>query len=413
MLFVLLQTFVFWKICNRIFENAHIAFLSTLVFIPVFFGREIFGTGNFSEQYGALCTSSGLYFVLAYMQHKKIKSLYLSAFLFGLAPWFKEPFLLSFLPYVVYFIYLFFKNNITAKQLATMAIMACIPGLIMAGAISLWASWPGFMENLRYSTYYSTMRQESIWQRLWFNRNGFYFSIFESVFLSFLLCIPGIISLFTKHWKYGIGLLIAGQQICDWYATALPGNWFAHYYLQTAPLTILTLCMGFVWLGNKITIPSKFSFSALFLFGIFLFSQYSMKSYIGWRTNPEKRYFDAISRYLNAHEKTTPRHIVLASSDLGFYMPQAQGISHMRYAVPYPYHWIWLKDEPKNIRCTEDSILLVTNMAPYVIYNGECATFFQDGHMDSIILKNYHEVVRTQLTKDRAAILLKRNGPEN
>lgn len=411
MFFVLLQTFVFWKLCNIIFENKLHAFFSTLIFIPIFFGKEIFGTGNFTEQYGVLCTTAALFFFLKFIFKNHTPSIFLAAFLLGFAPWFKEPFAFSAIPYVLYIVYLLFKKTISLKQFGLVIISCIIPTLIMLGYVGLSGSLEGFVENLKFSSNYATRREESILQRLWFNRNGIYFSLFQSVFYSFLISIPGIISLFLGKWKPGIVFLIAGQQICDWIATGMPGNWFAHYFLQTAPLSILMICMGIVWLGNVIKKRTQIHISIYLLFAIFLFSQYQWESWKSWRTNPEKRYFDAISRYLNVHEPKVPRHIVLASHDIGFYLPQSQGISHMRYVVPYPFHWIWLKGEIKNQRCAEDSIRLVQNPPPYIIYSGECATFFQDGHMDSFVLKNYHEVVRTQLSTEKTAILLKQNRP--
>jgi len=408
--FALLQCIIFYKLTFVLFKNKIPSFFSTTLFIFIFFGKEVFGTGNFSEQYGALCTTTALLFLIYFVEEKALKYLLLASFFFGLAPWFKEPFLFSSIPFFIYTFYLIFKRKINFKSIFKVVFSYFLPSIVFILWIILFASWDGFLENIRYSSGYASARDTSIWSHLWLNRNGFYYSLFASVTISFLISLPGNISLFTKKWGYAVSLFIGGQQICDWIATGMSGNWYAHYFLQTTPLSILIVCMGIYWTNGLLKKWIHLNVQIIIFPVLTLFCLFQWQTWKTWKLNPEKTYFDAIGRYLDKNEPKIPRNIVLASHDLGFYLPVAQGISQMRYVVPYPYHWTQLKGEIKNQRCTEDSILLVKNPPPYMIYNGECATFFQDGHMDSFVIKNYHEVVRTYLKEGRNAILLKINA---
>jgi hypothetical protein len=406
--FCLLQTAVFYLLLQNVFKNRVHSFLGTLFFIGTFFSVFTFGSGNYTEQYGVLGTTSGLLLLLLYRKTEQISYIWWSGICYGIAWWFKEPFALSALPVFI----LLIVNSIQKKQtfpvLVKFTISFFLPAFILCNLMALTGSWDGYKEHLAHSKNYALFSQGvPLWLRLQDNISGFIHMFPISRWLFLPLYILGIVALFLKKETRIVAALVLGQQVADYFATGMSGNRFFHYYLQSLPLTILVLIAAPIAIGDMLK-KVHFVFRPIPLIAFVLAFFMVQKPWENLAWNPEKKYADPILTYLKDHEYYKPRSIAMGGKDIGFYLLRAEGISNQRYIVPYPYHWIPMKGKRKNYRMSKDSATFKENMPDYVIFSGTWAEMYQDCGLDSFVLQNYTEVALTDMMPGATAHLLKK-----
>jgi 4-amino-4-deoxy-L-arabinose transferase-like glycosyltransferase len=413
LIFCLLQTVVFYKLLLKFSKNQWAAFGGTLLFISTFFSVYVFGSGNYTEQYGVLCTTSGLLFFLDYIRKKHTLSLWISGILFGTAIWFKEPFLFSAMPYFIFLLVQFLRKKTKWLHLLEFILAFLVPALVVANAIVLTGSKAGYLEHLVHSKLYAmSSNTEPLITKILDNRLGFFGAIPLTNWVVIGLVIVGGIFLFIRPQNRIWITLVFAQQVFDYLGTGMSGNRFFHYYLQTIPLTLIIMIAAISQAGELWALLKKYkiTFVPVIFFVAFLIAKQNPWLDLSW--TPEKKFKDPIVEYLDQNEYYKPRSVALAGKDIGCYLLRAQGISEVRYIVPYPYHWIKIPGKEKDFQMNEDKQRFLDWNPQYVIYSGTFTEMYQDCQLDSFILKNYYEVALTDMMPGATAHLLKRKDEE-
>jgi len=405
--FCLLQVIIFYRLLQLLgFSRAAVLGLS-ICFITVFFRYNLFGTGNFTEQYGVLCTTAALLFYLRFQQTYNYKQLLISASFWGMAFSFKEPFLLSAFPTIA--MILFGSSTKQNRLKSTGLFLAGFTIPLLLQFLWLWQSgaWSGYYHHLQHSVKYTT-QGEPLWLKITQYPEYFFqwFSPEQAITMAlYLLAIPGIF--LTEAPKKIIWLLL-GQQCCDYMGTSLTGNGWHHYYLQSTPIMVIVIGWGisgyFRWFNGRLW-TDKLGLSAITLAGLLC---WQIKPWQSLAKGPEKNRYDEIERYLNKENLKRPVNLALAREEFGFYYVQLQGLSPLRYIVPYPYHWVITKEKEKQAFLHAEYERFIKHPPEYIITGTEFAQAWIDAGMDSLTMKDYTRVSGSILPDGRDVFLLKR-----
>lgn len=403
----LLQTMVFFRLAEALFKSVLTAFFSTLIFVFTFYRWELFGSGNFTEQYGALCTTAAFWFYLKSDEKARIKYLAYSAFLFGLAFAFKEPFLFSAVPFGLA---LFFRNDGKWMKNTSVFIFSFLTPWLL---ILLWmlasGTWAGYMEHLIHSLQY-TEQGEPVWVKItkyyrhffsWFS-----FSSSTTLWLYFFALPLAIFGFSQKRWFY----LILAQQVFDFIATGLTGNGWHHYFLQSTPLMVLLMVGGAVGVQNLLqqqwkSLVQPISISPLLL-AFALSTLWNTQTWKHWAWSPEKNRYDEIANYLQQVPK--PVNLAVARQECGFYYVKLQAVSPLKYVVPYPFHWVIADSVAKARFLNEERLRLEKNPPEFILTGHEFAQLWIDAGMDKYAQQHYHRVSGQKLPDGTELFLLKR-----
>lgn len=406
----LIQTLVFYALLLKLTKSVWVSFAGTVVFISTFFSVFLFGSGNYTEQYGVLLTSAGLLSFLHFWETKNTVYLWLSGFAFGISIWFKEPFLFSALPIAGMLLLVAIKEKKYWKFLFAFALSFLIPALIVPNILALTGSWPGFREQLLHNQHYALQSQKIPFGiKLRDNFGSFFGPLGLNSWFNFGFWLSGAFFLLLSPKTRVAAVLILAQQLADYFATGISGNRFFHYYMQSFPLTVLVVFAGFSQIPNFGLKMNKPVFAWVWVSLIAALFVAKTKPWEDLKSNPEKMYEDPIAAYLNNREFSSPRSVAMGGKDIGFYLLRVKGISELRYIVPFPYHWIQVPGKPKNIQMDENKIEFINWMPEYVIYSGSWAEMYQDCALDSFVMEHYTEVTLTDMMPGATAHLLKRN----
>lgn len=403
----LLQTFVFFRLAEMLFRNLLSAFLIAGVFVLVFFRFELFGTGNFTEQYGALCTSAGLLFFLAFTENGKWQPLFLSGMLFGAAFAFKEPFLFSAVPYGLFL--LFRKSELSKKLRETgLFALAFLTPWLLVLAWMLWSgTLPGYAAHIEHSLQY-TKQGEPLWLKVtkyyrhFFSYTGFSATtgiwIYGTAFiLSFFSCVK-------RSWLF----LILGQQLVDYIGTGMTGNGWHHYFMQSMPLMLLVFMLGLDGISGLVSkavkLALRFAFVAFAIFLLLVFFRTEPWKQLAF--SPEKRRYDEIANYLQQYPK--PVNLAVARQECGFYYVKLQAVSPLKYVVPYPFHWVIADSVEKARFLNEERLRLEKNPPEFILTGHEYAQLWIDAGMDKYAQAHYTRVSSQKLPDGTEVFLLRK-----
>lgn len=410
MFFCLLQTLVAFYLIKKISNHTLTAFIGTVIFIICYYSYPVFGSGNYTEQYGVLLTSAALLWFLKFRENSNKLFLWMSGAAFGIAIWFKEPFLVSAIPVGLALLYFALKDKNQWIFLIQFCIAFIIPAMIISNILAFSGSWLGYKEHLLHSKQYAIQSQ---WLPFHIKMRGNFEYFFGPGELNqypiFIMWVIGCsVLIYQKRTRF-IGILMLGQQLFDYLGTGISGNRFFHYYMQSFPLTIILVFAAFSELISaikpKILPAAKMALPLILL----MYIVKVQKPWMEEKWTPNKNFKDPIVEYLNNNEFTTPRSIAMGGKDIGFYLLRARGISEIRYAVPYPYHWIKMPGKEEKYRMYEHEYEFKKWMPEYVIHSGKFAEMYNDIALDSFVLQNYTEVAQTQFKGGVHAHLLKKN----
>lgn len=404
--FSLLQVWVFYRLLQVLGFSRLAVFGITLCFITAFFRYELFGTGNFTEQYGALATTSALLFFLRFLKSGRTHQLLVAAGLWGLAFSFKEPFLFSCIPA---FLWLCFSRSSASDRWKSGGLFAlgfAIPLLLQL--IWLWTSgsWAGYYDHLQHSMKYTT-HGEPVWLKIikyhkyffyWFSLN------YKTTLIIYLLAIPG---LFLTRVPGAVVFLLLGQQVCDYAGTSLTGNGWHHYYMQSTPLMVIVMVWGisgyFRWFKGRLW--SQKPATAAILLCLLMCWQVTPWRFV--EKGPEKHWYDEIEHYLNREGVKRPVSLALAREEFGFYYVRLQALSPMRYIVPYPYHWVITDEKEKQAFLHAEYQRFVEHPPEYIITGTEYAQAWIDAGIDTLARRDYVKVSGSVMPEGRLVFLLR------
>lgn len=407
MFFALLQVLVFYRLAARLGAGRGTRFMLSLAFITVFFRYELFGTGNFTEQYGVLCSSSALLLFLIFDEKGSRRHLFGAATLFGLGFAFKEPFLLSALPA---FGWLWLRGDVWKQKLVNTGVFAAgfvVPTLLTFVWMLASGAWTGYAEHIQHSLRY-TSHGEPVWLKLvkYYDHFFAWFALSED--LTLWLYLPALPGLFFSRLKRPVLWLLIGQQLCDYVATSVTGNGWHHYFMQTTPLMVVVMVFGWSgWLGfllkNRPLSP-VFVSAGLLVAAMWV----HVTPWKFTEKGPEKHWYDEMERYLDRNGVKRPVSLALAREEFGFYYVRLKAISPTRHIVPYPYHWVIPDESEKQAFLKAEYDRLSAAPPDYIITGTEFAQAWIDAGMDKFAKEHYRQVSGSVMPDGRQVFLLKR-----
>lgn len=405
--FAVIHTFVVFQIIRNLTDNDWAAFSGTIAFILIFFDFNLFGSGNFTEQYGAFfCSAAFLVFLLARKQ-SGYKLYFVSGALYALAFWFKEPFLLSALPVGLWLLVNGIFQSAERKNLLSF-VSAWIP---IAFLFLLWlynsGALPGYLEHLQHSFEY-TGHGDPLWSKEKNNYKHLFHYMHFSTARTLLLLGATVVLLLIRSLKQKVLLLVFGNLIAEYIATGLSGNDFHHYFMQFIPnfVIAISVALSSVKAIKKIEFPQWGSAMPVFIWAAGL--AVIAKPWHNVRLSPEKRNWDEVAEYLEKNEKEIPRNIALGSQELGFCLLKNQGQSAMRYVVPYPFHWVIRDENRKREFLQAEYNRFLQNPPEYIIFNGGFSQLWIDAGIDTLAKKNYIEVTGNNMDHLQVILLKKK-----
>ena len=407
--FALLQTAVVFFIIKKITENILASFAGTALFICIFFSVHLLGSGNYTEQYGVLFSSSSFLFFLHYISTKNIRLLVVSGLLSGISIWFKEPFVLSAVPLGIYLFIVALKNKNEWRGFIAYSLAFLLPALLICNALALSGSWPGYREHLLHSRYYATqMHYVPFEVKMGTNFRPFFGALQLNHWVALGIWCLALVSLISQRKTRTIGILLLGQQLCDFVAEGMSGTYFFHYYMQGFPSTLIIVVSGLCLIPLRFPKLNKPVYTYIFPGVILAYIFIAKNPFEHAQSLPNKNYKDPVVEYLNTYEFQTPRHIALASKDIGGYLLRARGDANIRYSVPYPFHWIRIPGKKFKFQMDEMVQEFMADKPKYVIRSENWAEMYTDSGLDSLIRNEYAEVASTPLPTGGTVTLLQR-----
>jgi 4-amino-4-deoxy-L-arabinose transferase-like glycosyltransferase len=407
--FTLLQTAVVFFILKKITHDIIASFTGTALFICTFFSVFLLGSGNYTEQYGVLFSSASLLFFIQYISTKDIRFVVGSGILSGISIWFKEPFIFSAVPLGIYLLALSIKNKSEWRGFIAYSLFFLVPALFICNALALTGSWPGYKEQLHYSRHYAALLHYVPFEVKMGHNFKYFFGAFQiNHWVAFGIWCIALISLLSQRKFRIIGMLLLGQQLFDYVAEGMSGSYFFHYYIQGFPSTLIIIISGLCLIPArfpKIERPVlSYVFSAVILIYIFI----AKNPFENIKFIPEKEYKDPVVEYLNTYEFQTPRHVAIASKDIGGYLLRARGDAKLRYSIPYPFHWVRIPGKKFKFQLDEMVQEFMADKPKYVIRSKNWAEMYTDSGLDTVICNEYAEVASTPLSTGGKVTLLQR-----
>ncbi len=407
--FTLIQTGIVFFIIKKITQQTLAAFTGTALFICIFFSVHLLGSGNYTEQYGVLLSSSSFLLFLHYLDSKNIRFIVGSGILSGLSFWFKEPFIFSAVPLGIYLLVQAIKSKTEWRFFIAYSLAFLLPALLIANTLALTGSWPGYREHLVHSRFYATqMHYVPFEVKMGTNFRPFFGALQINHWIGFALWALSLTVLISLKKTRIVGMLLLGQQLCDFVAEGMSGTYFFHYYMQGFPTTLIIIVSGICLIPIQIPRIKLPIFSYLFPTVIVAYIFLAQRPYENLRSLPDKEYEDPVVAYLNTYEFHTPRHIALASKDIGAYLLRARGDANIRYSVPYPFHWIRIPGKKFKFQMDDMVYEFMNDKPKYVIRSENWAEMYTDSGLDTLIKQEYAEVANTRLPTGGTVSLLKR-----
>lgn len=194
--------------------------------------KNNFGDGLYTEIYGMLFILLSMVLSERYVVSKKNYHLYLSAFLLGISPWFKEPFILLCLPLIL----IGFRQLQGIKIKSLYLLFFVLPGLAFLAVLYFKGELSGFTDTLVYNlSYISSEEKTSVIVKL----NEYREYLIMPVFVLFILfCVMAYKTLTNEKTRNEclLYLLLLALSVC--FVLLSPHN-FGHYYYPSFVLFFL------------------------------------------------------------------------------------------------------------------------------------------------------------------------------
>lgn len=228
------------------------ALLGTLFFTWLYYFSGLYYSGNCTEEYAMTCMLLGLYGLSRYFRGSRPNLMITAGIGFSMAFWFKEPYLFSLLPWMLFgFIALTRKKE--WKSLLRFIAGLAAPFILYLIYFLITGTLDEVYKTFVYNREYTAFMEMSFSEKL---QQGWTYFIeyfqYGSVIVPFLPLLFAPAIFFARndkiHRKF-ITLLLA-QAILELFAISLSGLAVTHYYLQIIP-TIVLLATYCIWLMSR------------------------------------------------------------------------------------------------------------------------------------------------------------------
>jgi 4-amino-4-deoxy-L-arabinose transferase-like glycosyltransferase len=319
-------------------------FFLSISFFYVWMEPGKFGSGNYTEQYGVLFALIAHWMVLrSTSAGKKQLSVYGAALFMGTALLFKESFLFTAAPLLIWIV--LFQEGAWMAKISVSALVFCLM-LLPTALFMVYFAWNGNLEGYMAAAKHTVLYagdnvNSSIWERLWRNFHYIDGRVTHSMTLLLVAAIPGLM-LWKRIPQKKVLVYFAFVLLFEFIATALPGNYYEHYYLQITPtiFVLLGILLAAVWLW----LSSILSKALFILFGLIMLTTLLPQGFLLYAKDEFRLTLplagpDVLAAHIRAHRRPEDR-IAVANYDLGHYYLQSECLPASRYLVPFNYHLI-------------------------------------------------------------------------
>jgi len=236
------MVFVTYSIAQKIIRHTAFAIFTSALCASVLYFSELFQGGNFTEEYANVFYWTGAVFSVLSVGVRRKDYLIYSGIAFAVSAFFKEPYFLSVIPWLV-FVVLCSEPKNRRRKFVKLSIGLFIPFLAFALAFALEGGLLSYWKHLVYNFAYSGAENISTWTKIE-NAVVNYFSLFGSIHTA-LPYIPviGVLGFFNRQSRMRfLTLILILVLLSNMYIISLSGYIFRHYYLQVVP-TVFFLCL--------------------------------------------------------------------------------------------------------------------------------------------------------------------------
>ena len=380
-IFAVCAVFCVYSLCFRISKSRLQSLFFSLLFLVVFYHPIIFEGGNYTEEYAAVFVLLGVNFVIAAINssHGRIKyALCLgSGFFFSCAVFFKEPFIISAIPW---FLFLVLQGGLSRKSRWYQALFfflgAFIPFLFVMTYLLINQAFFDWFHLFDYNRAYRELGQkpgkgflEMAYTHLKIVERN-YFGRVIVLKIAFSL---GVFSLFDRKYleiSRWVGLPLVGMFLLEYLLIEWMGRTHAHYYLQIIGSYVLVACLGFHYLRYKIKAwkihsPAVVVFTIL---GLFIFDFPDIKTFTDDISQPTQRYKrGAAAKYIQAHSE--PDETIWACGPLTSRMYlEAERLSPTKYLYSFEHLFISTKGSTKEQKMALMNEQLRANPPKFIVW---------------------------------------------
>jgi hypothetical protein len=357
---------LFFKLIKQLTLDQHLAIIGTLFFMWLFYFSGLYYSGNCTEEYGLTCLLLGIYAWLYSKDRESTRWLFISGFSFSMAFWFKEPFLFSMLPWLLFsLIYLLKRKNYrkTLTALSGLATPFVIYLSYFALAGSLDEVYKIFIYNQAYTQFMPLGFSEKLISGWSYFVKYFQYGGFIVPFVP-LLAVPALwLARKDRKTLAIIGILMA-QMILELISISLSGLTVTHYYLPLvstfALLTIFSLAV----------ILKSFSFRVkLIVKGIALGVILNFVFNIDLPESPRISRYDQVAEYLHDNRNENDKLFVENAWHSSLYV-----ISNMTSdaSIPTPlFHYFMIQDKYNHERVSQFTRSLKSKPPRFIITSNE------------------------------------------
>lgn len=372
----LLIIFLFYKLVELLTKDFHLAVISTGFFMWLFYFSGLYYSGNCTEEYGLTCLLLGVYAAIRGMGSSKNSWFYLSGIALSSSFWFKEPFLFSLLPWLVFFaIILLRKKQYRSLSLAVLGLAT--PFIIYISYFSIAGSLDEVYKTFIYNRAYTQFEALPFGAKL-ANSWHYYFEYLGQrvgiiPYLP-LVVLPTIWFVRKKHFEFGVLLVLLAQLTLELFAVALSGLNAAHYFL---PL-LATICLLVIFSIHHLLGPLKFRMK-LIVKGLFLGMVVNLLYNIHLPDSPYIERYQEVKEYLIEHRSEGDKLFVENAWHGSLYVI-AQMTSDATIPTPL-FHYFMIQDKYNHERVQTFVRSLKSKPPKYIITSKERG-----------ILKNHEEL---------------------
>jgi hypothetical protein len=312
---------VFFFIVRKAFGSAWLAGVASFVFLAYFYSRNVFQGGNLTEEYATIFLLCGVYasqWARSLVGGRSLLCGALAGFCLSLAALTKEPFVLSAIPWALF---VTLRSGGGIRGFLRRAGYMTLGGLLPIFGFIAYFAWHGSLEywfdavSFSFGYVSSGSAGNGLWQKL--SVNWAYFAEFilsKSMAVNMAACVGIAACLLTPFLKTRNVFIFAvlAEVVLDYYASALSGKGYGHYYMQNIPsFILLAACgVGFIKLAFGRRLPFvDLGFLALIVFGGYRLDRAFFEKWLEDLQAPYCRYeqSEPIVRYIRENSAPSDR----------------------------------------------------------------------------------------------------------
>lgn len=358
--------FLVYRLTSFWTKDKHLALISSLFFMWLFYFSGLYYSGNCTEEFGVTFLLAGIFFMVKSWAVPSRSKLLLSGAMLSMAFWFKEPFLFSMLPWLTWhFIQLIRKRS--WKWIAFSLLGLAIPFVLYLGYFLLSGSidevFKIFIYNQEYTAFMGLEFSEKI-SKGWEYLITYLQYRFTIVPYLVLLIVPALVLARRQKQISSILILLLCQALLEILSISLSGLTVTHYYLQILPTLVLIIMVSLHAILNRLSFRPRLIVKGV-LIGLILNAIFNIEL----KDSPRLDRYDEIKAYFDANKSEEDRLFVENAWHGALYV-----INKMKSdaTIPTPlFHYFMIQDKYNHERVEKFVRSLRSKPPRYIVVSKE------------------------------------------